>query len=207
MGEFNRLEVADRRAVEPVCPSPQALPEKVLLASSCLHSGEQKDLRRAHRRAFSLTGKELRRRGGSSNRRFRGFDAGGVVGGKPSLSQCVRKSKQFRCQVGSFVAGAVHGVDLQFDRGDAVAAFGLLACECFLIDLVIDPQFHQPILLIGQQRQSAGQLAPLGAGVRLGVAGSARRERPGINRDRPGLRPACGRTGPTSGGRVRPRSP
>jgi len=36
---------------------------------------------------------------------------------------------------------------LQFDRGEPVSQFGLIACESFLIDGIVDPQIDQLILL------------------------------------------------------------
>ena len=59
-----------------------------------------------------------------------------AISGKPFLAKGLRKLKHFGRQLGGFVVGVVHVVELQFDRGQPVPQFRVLASERILVDLL-----------------------------------------------------------------------
>ena len=60
----------------------------------------------------------------------------GVVGGKPLLPYRLHRFKKSRRQLCRFVVGAVHGIELQLDRGQPVPQFRVFVCEAFLADVL-----------------------------------------------------------------------
>ena len=73
----------------------------------------------------------------------------------------MRKFKHFEGAFGQFVAGAAHGVELEFDRSDAVAKLGLFFRERVLVEFIVQTHVEQLRLLVHEQRVLAGEFEVL----------------------------------------------
>src|SRR5208337_66578 len=64
------------------------------------------------------------------------FEQTTLLGGKPLLPFRLQKFKNSRRQLCRFVVGAVHGIELQLDRGQPAPQFRVFVCEAFLVDVL-----------------------------------------------------------------------
>ncbi|MEI8383063.1 MAG: hypothetical protein WCJ09_23285 [Planctomycetota bacterium] len=63
----------------------------------------------------------------------------------------------------------INHIPLEFDRGETISQFGLLATECLLVDFIVEPHVQQTILIAHEQVLLTNQFGPLCQRISLGV--------------------------------------